>query len=109
MQHGLTAAQQAKLKALVTDSNGSLDDDHIVSMAKEFMAPVAVVRSFADYFCPKIPEQVVAEIPVKAKTVRVPKQTVAVEAVEAALDAQDPAGADTGATEESLEPALFGD
>lgn len=103
MQTGLTAAQEAKLKAFVTENTGNVTDDDVASFAREFMTPVAIVLGFVDYFN----GQLVVEPAKKEKAPRKAKQT---DDAEAAQDALEPAGADVGDSAEpadSLEPVLF--
>lgn len=119
MQSGLTAAQEAKLKAFVEANIGNVTRDDIAMFAQEFMTPANIVQGFADYFA----KAVEPAKPVKAA--RKVKQTGAAEAAPAA---SGPAGVEQGGSEddsddsddsedesdkdgseESLEPALFGD
>lgn len=111
MQSGLTAAQEAKLKAFVEANIGNITRDDIAMFAREFMTPANIVQSFADYFA----KAVEPAKPVKAA--RKAKQTGAAEAAPAA---SGPAGAEQGGSEDdseegantddsddSLEPKLF--
>lgn len=104
-QSGLTEAQQVLLKDGVKAKFGAITDEDIAGWAREFMTPVAIVQSFADYFCRQITEQTVVDKPVK----KAAKAAKPIDAVEVAPAAQEPVGVDIEASDESLEPALFGD
>lgn len=94
MQSGLTAAQEAKLKAFVEANIGNVTRDDIAMFAQEFMTPSNIVQSFADYFA----KAVEPAKPVKAA--RKVKQTGAAEAAPAA---SEPAGAEQGGSEDDSE------
>lgn len=103
MQSGLTAAQEAKLKAFVEANIGNVTRDDIAMFAQECMTPANIVQSFADYFAKAVEP---------AKPVKAARKVKQTGAAEVAQDAQEPAGADQNDAEpesgsESLEPALF--